>query len=169
MWILPYRPPRLRCHNTTIKTLKVVEESVSGGLLGKMESKPDSAESSIQEKRSEMREWQAWHGRLPNPVAHTTSPISPSSPSSAFGAPRPPHPRERPCSTSGGYMQRQVAPVPARCDAQHRPRSRVSSTRRGASSSLGYMAGSRRDYAHVVGRADEDESEVCEYDDRGCH
>ena len=102
--ILPYRPPRPRCGNTTIKTLKKVGELVSGVLLGKMESKPDSAENGLQEKRSEMKEWQIRHGRLPNPAARTTSPTSPTSPSSPSGPhstlPGPSHPRPRSNSAS---------------------------------------------------------------------
>ena len=101
--ILPYRPPARRSGNATIKTLKKVGELVSGVLLGKMESKPDGAESSGQEKQSEMREWQIRHGRLPNPAAHPTSPISPSSPSSVHSTlPGPSRPRPR--SNSAGHM-----------------------------------------------------------------
>ena len=106
--ILPYRPPRPRSRNATIKTLKKVGELVSGVLLGKAESRPDDAESSVREKRSEMREWQVRHGRLPTPAARPLSPTSPSSPSSVHATlPGPSRPR----SNSFGYV-RNAEPYP---------------------------------------------------------
>ena len=80
--VLPYRPPPPRSGNATLKTLKKVGELVSGVLLGKVESSTDEAEGGVREKRSEMREWQIRHGRLPNPGARPVPPTSPSSPSS---------------------------------------------------------------------------------------
>ena len=80
--VLPYRPPPPRTSNATLKTLKKVGELVSGVLLGKVESKPDDADGGVREKRSEMREWQIRHGRLPNPGPRPASPTSPNSPNS---------------------------------------------------------------------------------------
>ena len=106
--IPPYRPPPLRSGNATLKTLKKVGELVSGVLLGKVESKPDGAEGSVRVKRSEMREWQIRHGRLPNPPARPVSPTSPSSPSpvhSTFSGP------SRPRSNSASHA-RNLEPYP---------------------------------------------------------
>jgi hypothetical protein len=106
--VLPYRPPPPRSGNATLKTLKKVGELVSGVLLGRVESKPDEAEGGVREKRSEMREWQIRHGRLPNPGARPVSPTSPSSPTSmhsTFSGP------SRPRSNSAGHT-RYAEPYP---------------------------------------------------------
>ena len=98
--VLPYRPPPPRSSNATLKTLKKVGEMVSGVLLGKVESKLDgAAEGGVREERSEMREWQIRHGRLPNPGARPVSPSSPNSPNSMRSTfPGPSRPRSNSAS-----------------------------------------------------------------------
>ena len=81
--MFPYRPPRPRSRNATIKTLKQADESVSGVLLGKLESKAGGAERIAYPD-----------GRLPNPATRPTSPTSSSSPG-PLDAPQP-HPPTRP-------------------------------------------------------------------------
>ena len=117
----PYRLPRPRSGNATNKTLSTVSESV---LLGKMESKPDDAESGGQEKQNETMQ-KVSHtypdGRLPNPAACPTSPTSSSSPGPVHSMlPSLSTPCPRPHCESG---RRPPTPTPASC------------TRRGALSS----------------------------------
>ena len=103
--IFPYRPPRPRSGNATIKTFNTVSESVSGVLLGKMEGKLDNAESGGQEKQNETMQ-KVSHtypdGRLPNPAARPTSPASSSSPGPVHPVlPSLSTPRPRPHCESG--------------------------------------------------------------------